>query len=146
MTKTEAAAAADSSMAEVRKLIVAASLAYTRGSLGAEQQIRAALAAVDAARLHLARIGDGAIDKDTSAAGIRAGARAETPDADEKLRADLQRVFEQLPLIPEDLIAEVHSYDFAEDGTTFQLMLHTAEGRTMIVTAEPGKPLAISIQ
>lgn len=70
----------------------------------------------------------------------------ESSSGDDQFRAALERIFRQLPLLPEEVVAEVHSADYAEDGKTFVLMLHTADGRTMIVTAEPGKPIGISVQ
>jgi hypothetical protein len=51
-------------------------------------------------------------------------------DADEKFRQEVGHLFAKLPLVPEDEIADVHSWGFAEDGRTFVRMLDTLGGKT----------------
>jgi hypothetical protein len=57
----------------------------------------------------------------------------------------LYELFKQLPLVPEDEIESIHSYGYAEDGRTFCLMLDLIGGGTLLIQAEPGKPLAVGL-
>jgi len=73
---------------------------------------------------------------------MQMGTEAEEQDEPlEELRAALR----DLPLLPEDLIAEVHAHGYAEDGS-YQLVADTTEGKTMVVTFTPGEPLRVYVQ
>lgn len=69
----------------------------------------------------------------------------EWDEATEQLRQNLKRIFAQVQIVPDNVISRVHSADYIEDGKTFWLMLDTEDGKTIIVSAEPGKPLGISV-
>ena len=66
-------------------------------------------------------------------------------DTDHEFKQDVERIFSQLRLLPEDVIAGIHSSGSCEDGATFQLMLDTIEGATIVITATPGQRLAVSV-
>lgn len=59
-------------------------------------------------------------------------------DADEQFRKNLEHLFAQLPLVPEDIIEGVHSCGYAEDGRTFQLLLDTKDGKQSACRPSPG--------
>jgi hypothetical protein len=50
-----------------------------------------------------------------------------------------------LPLVPEDEIADVHSWGFAEDGRTFVRMLDTLGGKTPMIQAASGERLSVGV-
>ena len=58
-------------------------------------------------------------------------------NADEQFQAELRSIFAQLPLIPEDVITDVHSFGYAEDNKTLVVMLDTAGGKTLMIQATP---------
>ena len=62
---------------------------------------------------------------------------------DLKLQRGLEHLFAQR-LVPDDRIAGAHSIDRAEDGTLV-LMLDLEGGRMMVVSAAPGKRLALTV-
>jgi hypothetical protein len=64
-------------------------------------------------------------------------------NAEDQFAKRLERLFSQLPLIPDVEIAGVHSADYCEDGKTFHLMLDTVDRRTLVVAATPGEPLRV---
>ena len=60
-------------------------------------------------------------------------------------RNELERIFGRLRLVPNDIVKDVYTADYAEDGKTFVLMLETEGGKTMMVVATPGEPLRLSV-
>jgi hypothetical protein len=72
-------------------------------------------------------------------------ATPETNEADQKFRSDLEAIFKDVRLVPDDIVGEVRSADYCEDGKTFSLMIDTQDGKTIFVWATPGEPLSISV-
>jgi hypothetical protein len=68
---------------------------------------------------------------------------AELNDAEDPFAKRLERLFSQLPLIPDVEIAGVHSSGFCEDGRTFHLWLDCVDGRTLVVAVTPGEQLRV---
>ena len=66
-------------------------------------------------------------------------------DADEKFRLEVGHLFAKLPLVPEDEIADVHPWGFAEDGRTFVRMLDTLGGKTPMIQAASGERLSVGV-
>lgn len=66
-------------------------------------------------------------------------------DPAETLRKDLEAIFADLALVPDDAIAGVYSFGYIEDGRTFLLMLDMAGGGTMTVQAARGEPLRVGL-
>lgn len=64
---------------------------------------------------------------------------------DEQFRKDLEEIFSQVQLVPDDTIKSIVASGYAEDGRTFTLMLDTTDGGTVIVSACPGQPLKVSL-
>lgn len=65
---------------------------------------------------------------------------------DQQLERDIKAIFDQVHLVPADIIASIHSFGYCEDNKTFMLMADTTDGATLIISIEPGKPVHIGVQ
>ena len=68
-------------------------------------------------------------------------------EASRQLRADLRRIFDDASIgamlpVP---VAEIESYDMAEDGETLFVWVALANGRTAAVSICPGRPITAAI-
>jgi hypothetical protein len=65
--------------------------------------------------------------------------------AGEKLEADLAELGRGLRVIPDAVVAEIHSFGFAEDHATLVIICETTDGDTLFVSVHPGEPVAVSL-
>ena len=73
------------------------------------------------------------------------GAMTVSKESEDQLIKNLGEALSGIELVPDDTIVAIHSAGYAEDGKTFILMLDTAEGGTLIVSACPGEALRVSL-